>query len=85
MIANKGSMLLCSINCCLILFFMPRPIRIEYENSFYHVMNRGRGRQTIFHDHACFQLLLERLIHDANACLDDKKSSVNTEKLKNLY
>jgi hypothetical protein len=22
---------------------MPRPLRIEYENAFYHVMNRGRG------------------------------------------
>jgi len=22
---------------------MSRPLRIEYENAFYHVMNRGRG------------------------------------------
>ena len=29
---------------------MPRPQRIEYENAFYHVMNRGRARQTIFPD-----------------------------------
>lgn len=28
---------------------MPRPDRIQYENAFYHVMNRGRGRQKIFH------------------------------------
>lgn len=28
---------------------MPRPLRIEYENAYYHVMNRGRGRQRIFH------------------------------------
>ncbi len=28
---------------------MPRPFRIEYENAYYHVMNRGRGRQRIFH------------------------------------
>ena len=27
---------------------MPRPLRIEYENAFYHVMNRGRGRQRIY-------------------------------------
>jgi len=27
---------------------MARPLRIEYENAFYHVMNRGRGRQQIF-------------------------------------
>ncbi len=25
-------------------------MRIEYENAHYHVMNRGRGRQKIFHD-----------------------------------
>jgi len=40
---------------------MPRPTRIEYENAFYHVMNRGRGRQTIFHDPAYFQLFLDTL------------------------
>ncbi len=27
---------------------MPRPPRIEYADAYYHVMNRGRGRQTIF-------------------------------------
>jgi putative transposase len=27
---------------------MPRPIRIEYENAIYHVMNRGRARNNIF-------------------------------------
>lgn len=28
---------------------MPRAERIEYENAYYHVMNRGRGRRQIFH------------------------------------
>lgn len=27
---------------------MSRPLRIEYENAYYHVMNRGRGRQCVF-------------------------------------
>jgi REP element-mobilizing transposase RayT len=27
---------------------MSRPLRIEYENAFYHVMNRGRGRDNTF-------------------------------------
>ena len=27
---------------------MARPLRVEYENAFYHVMNRGRGRENIF-------------------------------------
>ena len=40
---------------------MPRPIRIEYENAFYHVMNRGRARQTIFHDKRYYQVFLETL------------------------
>jgi len=29
---------------------MARPQRIEYENAYYHVMNRGSGREAIFHD-----------------------------------
>ncbi|WP_278025363.1 transposase [Legionella yabuuchiae] len=29
---------------------MSRPLRIEYENAFYHVMNRGAGRRTIFNN-----------------------------------
>ena len=27
---------------------MTRPLRIEYEDAYYHVMNRGRGRHWIF-------------------------------------
>jgi len=40
---------------------MPRPQRIEYENAFYHVMNRGRGRQFIFHDEKYYHAFLETL------------------------
>ena len=40
---------------------MPRPQRIEYENAFYHVMNRGRGRQVIFHDDEYYQAFLDTL------------------------
>ena len=29
---------------------MSRPQRIIYENAYYHVMNRGAGRQKIFND-----------------------------------
>lgn len=28
---------------------MPRPLRIQYPNAWYHVMNRGAGRKKIFH------------------------------------
>jgi len=40
---------------------MPRPTRIQYENAFYHVMNRGRGRQTIYHGDAYYQAFLATL------------------------
>ncbi len=40
---------------------MPRPLRIEYENAYYHVMNRGRGRQRIFPDDEYYSLFLELL------------------------
>ncbi len=29
---------------------MSRPQRIEFENAYYHVMNRGAGRCDVFHD-----------------------------------
>jgi putative transposase len=37
---------------------MPRPLRLEYEDAFHHVMNRGRNRQTIFHDPDYFEAFL---------------------------
>ncbi|MFT5266220.1 MAG: putative transposase [Polaribacter sp.] len=40
---------------------MPRPLRIEYENAYYHVMNRGRGRQDIFHNEKYFEVFLQTL------------------------
>ena len=38
---------------------MPRPIRIEYENAFYHVMNRGRARNNIFHNENHYLIFLK--------------------------
>ena len=40
---------------------MPRPLRIEYENAYYHVMNRGRGRQCIFHGDDYYNAFLKTL------------------------
>ena len=37
---------------------MPRPLRIEYENAYYHVMNRGRDRQNIFHGDEYYEAFL---------------------------
>ena len=41
---------------------MPRPLRIEYENAFYHVMNRGRDQQTIFHDDQYYGAFLDTIV-----------------------
>ncbi len=40
---------------------MPRPIRIEYQDAFYHVMNRGRGQQTLFHSKNYYHAFIETL------------------------
>ena len=40
---------------------MPRPTRIEYKNAYYHVMNRGRGYQRIFHAPTYYQAFLATL------------------------
>jgi len=40
---------------------MPRPVRIEYDNACYHVMNRGRGRQWIFHSDTYYHTFLDTL------------------------
>ncbi len=40
---------------------MPRPLRIEFEDACYHVMNRGRGRQRIFHAKAYYDAFLKTL------------------------
>ncbi len=40
---------------------MSRPQRIQYENAFYHVMNRGRGRQIIFHSDEYYSAFIQTL------------------------
>lgn len=40
---------------------MSRPLRIEYPGAWYHVMNRGAGRQSICHNMEHRQLFLELL------------------------
>ena len=40
---------------------MPRSPRLEYENAYYHVMNRGRGRQTIFRGGAYYRAFVQTL------------------------
>ena len=38
---------------------MVRPLRIECGNAYYHVMNRGRGRQFIFHEKVYYEAFIE--------------------------
>jgi putative transposase len=44
---------------------MPRPPRIEYENAFYHVMNRGRALQAIYHSDIYYEVFMATV---AEAC-----------------
>jgi putative transposase len=45
---------------------MSRPLRIEFKGAYYHVMNRGAGRQDIFahDDHRLVFLELLREVHE---------------------
>ena len=45
---------------------MSRPLRIEYPGAYYHVMNRGAGRQMIFAQDTHREIFLELLreIHE---------------------
>ena len=38
---------------------MVRPLRVEYEGAYYHVMNRGRGRQQVFHGDRYYEYFLQ--------------------------
>ena len=40
---------------------MARPLRVEYEGAYYHVMNRGNGRRRVFHTDRDYELFLEKL------------------------
>ena len=40
---------------------MTRPLRIEYPNAWYHVMNRGREGELIYGDAEDYQAFLDLL------------------------
>jgi REP element-mobilizing transposase RayT len=40
---------------------MARPLRIEFAGAWYHVMNRGAGRRTVFREPSHFELFLALL------------------------
>ncbi|WP_394713732.1 transposase [uncultured Desulfuromonas sp.] len=43
---------------------MSRPLRIEFQGAWYHVMNRGRRREDIYQDEEDFHLFL-KILQDA--------------------
>ena len=40
---------------------MPRPLRVEFENAHYHVMNRSVAGRSVFASPACYQAFLDIL------------------------
>ena len=40
---------------------MARPLRIEFENAFYHVLNRGLEKREIFKDEKDYEAFLKIL------------------------
>jgi putative transposase len=50
---------------------MVRPLRVEYNDAFFHVMNRGKPRQFIFHDTAYYQAFIK--------CLEQAQQRFATE------
>lgn len=41
---------------------MARPLRIEYPNAFYHVINRGDNRRLVFSGPEDYSLFLDKLV-----------------------
>jgi len=44
---------------------MTRPLRIEYPNAWYHVMNRGRRGEKVFSDHEDYSAFIH-LLHETS-------------------
>ena len=40
---------------------MVMPQRVEYEGAYYHVMNRGQGRQNVYHGERYYEYFLDCL------------------------
>ena len=53
---------------------MSRALRIEYPGAWYHVINRGAGRQRVFHSDRNRQIFLNLLADVFQLCFATKKS-----------
>ena len=71
---------------------MPRPLRIEYPDAWYHIMNRGRRSENIFSDEKDYIYLTRKLRRDTlreigeqfEICNDSTVSSVIERMKKKL-
>ena len=41
---------------------MARPLRVEYKDACYHIINRGNRREVVFNDGSDCELFLEKLV-----------------------
>ncbi len=63
---RKGS------GCCWLIYsryFISRPLRIQYPDAWYHVMNRGRQSDEIFRedkDYVAFIDIPKKIVEDNN-------------------
>jgi enamine deaminase RidA (YjgF/YER057c/UK114 family) len=71
---------------------MSRPLRIEYPNAYYHIMNRGAGRQNVFNNEQERRLFLD-IISDAYKqygieihayCSKEAGATIENGKIKNV-
>ena len=60
---------------------MARPLRIEYQDAWYHVMNRGRRAENVFLDKQDY-LLFTELLKETSAFLG--ADQVNGLKISNI-
>ena len=56
---------------------MARPLRVEYEGAWYHLMNRGAGRQAVFKTDAQRQYFLS-LSSRYNRAIQRRKRAYKT-------
>jgi len=65
---------------------MPHGERIEYENAYYHIMNRGRGRQQIYHGRAYYEAFIEGVAEAYRRFgIDEQPGATGSDPSNSLY
>jgi REP element-mobilizing transposase RayT len=47
---------------------VPRPPRLQYENAIYHIVTRGDGRRSLFHDQGHYKRFTDGLVAQVDRC-----------------